>query len=319
MLELGSGVVEPFMVAELLFQRYGATCNTRITAVDANRDYIELINRLLHGDHIPISTLALMAYDTDVNGGVIPNSNFLSRLSVGARDYKNAGLDPSNIIDRTTKFFNYTGPAGHLIVPTHADIDDYLSSQKTLQTSFDICYAGALFVNLFKMHSEQYMLEILRNLYMRLSPAALLGIGTSPSALYGAPFELSALSLAGFHEICISAENVITQPGLGIFGDYAIIAAKDSQYLLTSEEQDAVDNIVGKESILRNARIKHTIIARSDLLSHLATDRKYLLLCAIALPGRRYKVWELERDYVLTNITFRERCLLNLVRWPLGY
>ena len=317
MLELGSGFIEPFMVAELLFQQYDTTCNTRIVAVDANRDYINLIKRLLYGEQIQINTLALMAYDTDVIGSVIPNNNFLNRLSVGVRDYKNAGLDPFNIIDRTERFFYYTGAAGHLIMPTHTDIENYLSFQKSLQTSFDICYAGALFVNLFKIHNEQYVLEILKNLYMLLSPMALLGIGTSPSALYGAAFELSALSLVGFHEIFISAENFITQPGLGIFGDYAILAAKDAQYLLTSEEQDAVDSMLEKESILKNAHVRKSVISRSDLFSHLATDRKYLLLCAIALPGHRYKLLELEREYVLTNINFRERCLLNLVRWPI--
>lgn len=316
-LDMGSGFIEPFLFAELLVQRFKKP-KAIIEAVDEKIEYIDLINRLLSGEAIRIDTLVHCANDTDQRGKIIPNENFSHRFWRSIQDYSDTGLDPYRMIDETHTYFRYTGPASHLIKPICTRIEDYLASllNQPIKKQYDLCYAGALFINILKLHNLDYMTDIVRKIYKVMSPRALFGIGTSPSALYTNVTELHAILDACFQIVFISAENLLVESEYGIFGDYAIVVAKDPQYLLSTEEQDAIDFKIKCDPILGTLPFNISFMKQNEFLSYLATEQRSLLLAAVCLPNGQYRIWEIEKKYILANSVFQERYLLNLIIWP---
>ncbi len=311
-LDLGSGVLEPFLIAEHLAFLF-TNPQTIIKAYDTERRFIELITNLKNGKPVPLEILASIAGDRDLLGHHIVNNNFKERAYLGLRDYEESGLDSGRIIDIKKKELRLNGVPHHLVVAEQAEVDITFFS-KLLTKDADIVYCGALLINILKLKGHSYLKSILYGVNSVLRIDGLLAIGTSPSFMYGVSPELRLLSDAGFAQLIIGIENVIYEPGKGLFGDYSMVLSKDPGFLIKSENIAVVEQSIANDPVISKMPIVNLTMSYVKLVEHFSDSQGKFCLCAIKSIDGSFRVWLIKQEYLMAEPVFRERFLFNLFR-----
>jgi hypothetical protein len=311
-LDLGSGVLEPFLIAEHLAFLF-PNPQTIIKAYDTEKPFIELIANLKNGESVPFEILASIACDRDLFGHPIVNDNFKERAYLGIRDYEESGLDSGRIIDMEKKELRLNGVPHDLVVAEQVTVDLSFFS-KLLTKDADIIYCGALFINILKLKNRSYLKTIIYRLNSLLRFDGLLAIGTSPSFMYGASPEMYLLSDAGFIPLTIWIENVIYEPGKGIFGDYSIVLSNDTRFLIKSENDAIITQHIANDPVISKMPIVNVKMSYVKLVEHFSYSQGMFCLCAIKSIDDSFRVWLINQKYLISEPVFRERFLFNLFR-----
>lgn len=311
-LNLGSGVLEPFLIAEHVLSYYGRS-SASIRAIDGEKQFVNMIDKLKRGGSVPIESLARIAVDRTLSGNPIMNDNFQSRLGIGIRDYEESGLTIDRLIDVKSNAFRVHKDSGALVEATCAMVDDDLISQFP-SDSVDLIYAGAIFINILKTQKEQNLLKLLYELQRVLHTDGYFALGTSPSFLYGKSVEINLLKTVGFIKHCIIAENLIFETNKGLFGDFAIICMKNPNQPANRDELQRIASIVTDHPALSALTVIRKPMSYSQLIQHFHSQENLLCICAIVTEADRFEAWFLRLDELVTHPAFKERVLLNLYR-----
>jgi hypothetical protein len=311
-LNLGSGVLEPFLIAEHLVDIYSEP-QSLIKAYDSEEQFVDLIHELIHGGAIDLSSLATVAVDRNISGKPILNENFQERLDIGVRDYEDSGIQIHRVMDFQDRTFHVPKNSRTLVKVIHAIVGADLFAD-TPANSVDLIHAGALFVNILKTQHQNYLSELIRELYRTLHEDGYICIGTSPSYLYNTSLELHLLRKAGFFEFCILAENLIFEPDFGLFGDFAIICTKKADHVLCNMELGDIEFTVSVHPILCEMKVSRCTISYQELIQHFRSPGDQICICAVRLEKNRFETWFLQTPELIENFAFNERVLLNLFR-----
>ncbi|MFA6888513.1 MAG: hypothetical protein WC254_03380, partial [Candidatus Woesearchaeota archaeon] len=206
-LEIGSGFLEPFYIADLIRARWPNE-GVGIDAVDVDVNVINTLTKLLNGEKISFVDAATIACNVESDGRLRPNSDFLKPegLALGIRDLEASGLPKKKYLNLDEQCFVYTGPNYGIITPRQNEILVLLTSSRR---RYDFIYAGTVIMNMKKTYNHEDIARLYVTIQQSLSTQGVFAMGTTPADLYGSSSSVKEILDAGFEEITVVVENLV--------------------------------------------------------------------------------------------------------------
>jgi hypothetical protein len=214
---VGSGPIEPFVVAEIISTAEYVT-QPAITAVDADAAVASLLLALLDGREVDIGDLAEVCRDDIQDPCSSHNANFAERLDEGLREFVGRNLRSPIDVKGGRLRARLSGEVS--CEGRHATAHEFLFHEP--DERYDLIYLGLVLNQLRKQPGGYDMARnLLGEIKRCLRPSGLLGIGTSLSPAHGVACDVRDVTESGLSLLYVSLENVILSDG-AYYGDYGL-------------------------------------------------------------------------------------------------
>ena len=307
-LDAGSGPFEPFYLAEML--PYFA----EICAVDTDQEVYDALCDLVERKSIPLEELAQIACNKDENGFPIPNSDLTDPklLKLGLRELENAGINPDLFLDADRNFHRpkLTRAKQYRetkITPFHGDAGKYARKH---QKQFDFVYAGVVLLKMAKTMETSELVQSVKYLAGALKENGVLGIGTTPAALYGEKGDLNLLKEAGVTVTDVVVDNLVQVKG-ALRGGYCIRATNEPQY--KEHGFDWIGTLIRHKELLPSVSVKNETLSPKELFDYLLKENDQLLLAAQQTNTGKYDLYQAPKAELIKIIP-SERKTISVIR-----
>lgn len=308
-LDVGCGPFEPFYLAWMLPE------TTIVHAVDVNKEIYPVLNYLNRGGQISLSDLALTCSNKDSSGTPILNTDLTDSelICLGLSELQSAGIDPRLFVTKG----NYHSakrpqsdqrplPPIAAIAPAYAEMQEYARQHLN---QFGFIYAGVVLLNMGKTKETPELVRIVRSLADSLGEKGILGIGTTPAALYGEKGDPTLLYAAGLTTTDILVDNLV-QIGGALRGGYCVRAVENPASSTKIDEGD-LERAIAQDSLLSKIECLKQELSAEQLCSYLSKENDALVLAALKRGGN-YALYEAKR-MDLAEVVPPQRKTLSLI------
>ncbi|MBT7903618.1 hypothetical protein HN587_07180 [Candidatus Woesearchaeota archaeon] len=297
-LEVGSGCIEPVYVSHLLPEQ------SDLYSVDVNGQIISALAHLSSGERVNLASLEKLVCNKQADGTPRPNSDLTDPkiIEIGLRELEFAGLDPSRFFQNNEYLLP---PGGARIIPVCSDLETYAKQTPQL---FDLVYAGVVLLNIAKtVDSRDQLVELVASLISAVKEGGVLGIGTTPAALYGEKSTPGLLESAGGTITDIYIDSLVRAKigsGYKVFGGHMIRTVPCDQPGLSRVDETEIDERLSRSPVFQGVGIIKEVYSNDVLNGYLETQSKSRthMLLATMRTVRGYVVWSAKKDSFVEQI-----------------
>ncbi|MEK6968857.1 MAG: hypothetical protein AABW48_00330 [Nanoarchaeota archaeon] len=308
-LDVGCGPFEPFYLAWMF------PGTTTVHAVDVSKDVHQVLNRLNRGEQIPLSNLAFTCSNKDSSGKPILNTDLTDSklIRLGLSELQLAGIDPRLFVTderyhSTRQPEDYPRPLPPItaIAPACAEMQEYARQHPD---QFGFIYAGVVLLNMGKTKETSELVQVVKSLADSLRENGVLGIGTTPAAIYGEKGDPTLLYAAGLTTTDILVDNLV-QIGGALRGGYCVRAVKNPASS-TKINGGELEIALAQDSLLSKIECQKQELSVEQLFSYLSKENDNLVLAALKRGGN-YALYEAKRTD-LAEVVPPQRKTLSLI------
>lgn len=308
-LEVGSGCFEPIWLSHLLDEK------TKLIAVEYEKEICDILKKLLAGERIELATLVEVVCNKLADGSCRKNTDLTEPelIQLAETELRLAGFDPNMFI--RDGFFQkpqvgYYKPAEIEVV--NADAFEYIQKIEPV----DLLLAGVVLLNVGKLMDVKEFFRMHEVLANAVKNDGVLGVATTPRALYSEKSVPRALMAAGLNITDIVVENFALVHG-NLFGGYGIRCSKDqSDYSLGSQY---FFKFIEIEDFFSGFSFKYKEMTSKELELHLQGEGELVLLTANKAINGNYLASFILREELQEKGTNNMRQDFNVFYNALGY
>lgn len=302
-LDLGGGCLEPVYFSQMLPQW------SVLEAVDANEDIYQTLIKLNHGQKISLEELAKYVCNKEDDGSPRPNRDLTdsSVLAIGLKELTDAGLYSDDFFEGDL----FKKPLrGAIMVPVHNEAGAYAREHPQ---EYDLTTMNVVFLNIAKDEKDyDNLVSLARDVLGTLKEDGLLGVGTTPKALYGERGTPTLLEEGGAVITDLIIENLVRaeiNDTYRLFGGH-FICASPRERDISPIESSLVQEKLEQNEYFGQVKVRHHEI--SSLKDYLSKEDGYLLLAALRRDDG-YEIWETLR-FQLEPLIPKQRTSFGLLK-----